>query len=101
MVRTKVTFTAQSGTSTDGFCAVLDLLCSIFHSKRYAATDVLRKKRWKTKGVFLGRSKISKECSDLFWIDTSRAAVMKICTEEVKKDKMTNSRTVYQNYVPN
>lgn len=104
MVRTKVTFTIESGTSTDalqcGFYAVHDLLRTTFHSKNRITIEVLNKKRWKTKDVLEGRT---------FCIDTSRAsraAVMKICTGGTKKDKITQTvvpfiKIVYQiNFAP-
>lgn len=69
--KSDLTFTIESGTSTNtlqcGFYAVRDLLCTIFHSKNHTAIEVLNKKRWKTKDVLEGRTKISKEqCSALF-----------------------------------
>ena len=43
MVRTKVTFTTESGTSTNalqcGFYAVRDFLCTTFHSKNHSIID--------------------------------------------------------------
>lgn len=97
MIRTKVTFTAESGTSTDVFCAVLDVLCSISHSKSYTATDI-HNKRWKTKCVLVGRPKISKECSDLFLHGHKQS--WKFVQRRWRKTKW-HSHPVYQNYVPN
>lgn len=103
-VRTKVTFTTESGTSTDalqcGFYAVHDLLCTAFHSKNHTAVEVQNKKRWKTKDVLEGRTKLSKDDSAplFFCVDesrASRAAMMKICTGGMKKDKITQEVVVF------